>query len=981
LPALQKARAINHDPRLSDNDHINIEKFLDIVRKATYAGGDLNNSLNVAMEPRNESVREEHGPNSESGKPESEDQKASRLRIWWFKQTQSRLAKVIVTLIAITAFEGQSFYKLKDVYTGLSQSADSADVLRIIDEAVSPRLADATKMDFVFALSFCVLVQLFVWQRPTNGVTPRKWLQRSFAGIAALALLIDVFENVAILEVIDSRSPWWAECVAEVQGAKFTLYFLAFGGFFVGTCERLIQDRAKGTGAKSPGQVAETLVRQAKLTGERTLFAIAADSAAIVKTLMPVLVPLILFGGLMQMGQFRDALLSLPTVGLKQGSTLALLFAFSIVTWFWSRILIDRLLHDWKSNPTICPLRNWTLSNGPAVVAILPLLIFARTCWTVWFSGKTESTILDFHNAGLFVIFVWAISLAIVLLVWHLIGRLFLLKKRPKKSEWITLAEGIPNKIGQVVAWSMVGVALVLAGWFLFRPYQIGALTGPVATVVIGATFWTNILSSLRLLSHQLDLPLFKIAVAGSLLLSYFNLRDNRRVRLVRRPLNASKTLQEHFTKWLNERIGDEGDKKPPYPVFVVCMEGGGMRAGYVAAATMAAIQARNPEFYDHVYAVSSVSGGSLGSAVIASLDRAKVECRKWPDMVDSLLKADLLSPIAGQFLLLDAPYKLSPLPMRFQALDRSKALSRSLEDAWSASGISGDNPLNLPLSKIADEPNLRKGPALLFNTTTVDGGLRMVLGPVRLPEASNGGLHCFATRAGDQDIKMSDAASLSARFPGITTSGEIPVWPRLRLIDGGLADNSGVATGIDMVRELATIADVRVTNSKSNSQKIRIVLITIGGTPGAAKADRTTEPAFNEAIAYIQSGVGLLLSSNAVPPQTANASLAGLRLRSTRSEKVDIYARRLPFELEDPDKKVPLAWVLSKTARDEVRKQVGGAWTDGTCREFDDPSTKGNRAALQGVMDLLAGVTPEEGEKKRNFDNATTTAKTLSHR
>src|SRR5258706_2825494 len=77
------------------------------------------------------------------------------------------------------------------------------------------------------------------------------------------------------------------------------------------------------------------------------------------------------------------------------------------------------------------------------------------------------------------------------------------------------------------------------------------------------------------------------------------------------------------FQQWLNVRrdqIVNYGTVHPgrKYPVFVVAAQGGGYYAAYHSGLFLARLEDRCPSFADHTFAVSSVSGGSLGAAVFA---------------------------------------------------------------------------------------------------------------------------------------------------------------------------------------------------------------------------------------------------------------------------------------------------------------------------------------------------------------------------
>src|SRR5262249_39717770 len=78
------------------------------------------------------------------------------------------------------------------------------------------------------------------------------------------------------------------------------------------------------------------------------------------------------------------------------------------------------------------------------------------------------------------------------------------------------------------------------------------------------------------------------------------------------------------FYQWYDKREDREhfAEKGKPYPVYIVAAEGGGMYAGYHVASFLGRMQDFCPNFAEHTFAVSSVSGGSLGAGVFATLAR-----------------------------------------------------------------------------------------------------------------------------------------------------------------------------------------------------------------------------------------------------------------------------------------------------------------------------------------------------------------------
>ena len=128
-------------------------------------------------------------------------------------------------------------------------------------------------------------------------------------------------------------------------------------------------------------------------------------------------------------------------------------------------------------------------------------------------------------------------------------------------------------------------------------------------------------------------------------------------------------SAREALNAWLQTR-GDKnhyGDQ--PYPVFFVTAAGGGMYAAHHAASVLARLQDRCPNFAQHVFSISAVSGGSLGAAVFASLanhfapNASHQPCRLGPLMAGPMeqrvqkyfLDADLLAPVVAASLFPDS--------------------------------------------------------------------------------------------------------------------------------------------------------------------------------------------------------------------------------------------------------------------------------------------------------------------------------------
>ena len=287
--------------------------------------------------------------------------------------------------------------------------------------------------------------------------------------------------------------------------------------------------------------------------------------------------------------------------------------------------------------------------------------------------------------------------------------------------------------------------------------------------------------------------------------------------------------LRTSFLAWLQVRrpaIEAYKKKGKTYPVLVVAAQGGGVYAGYHSALSLARLYDSCPEIVNHMFVLSGVSGGALGSAVFAELVRSVPEalrpkpgevaegCNPRPGApkleakVKEFFAADFLSPVVDSALLFDLPSLLVPW-LRF-GMDRAYALEYAFEDAWqkiaktkSAQRGKGPPP---PYGLEADfygrwTPD-GPVPALFLGTTGVNSGVPVLVSQIkwaqgqglRLPrDMSEEDREELSRRAQAQEdrtgnslianildfrpdlqMSVSTAVALSARFPYVTPPANI---------------------------------------------------------------------------------------------------------------------------------------------------------------------------------------------------------------
>lgn len=101
---------------------------------------------------------------------------------------------------------------------------------------------------------------------------------------------------------------------------------------------------------------------------------------------------------------------------------------------------------------------------------------------------------------------------------------------------------------------------------------------------------------------------------------------DNHDLRLSTADLTAAKQrplIERAATRWFDhvDRIHPPaGSEDRVIPLVIVATAGGASRAAYWTGTVLAALQEGAPKFTDHLFAISSVSGGSLGAAAFVVL-------------------------------------------------------------------------------------------------------------------------------------------------------------------------------------------------------------------------------------------------------------------------------------------------------------------------------------------------------------------------
>jgi predicted chitinase len=430
-----------------------------------------------------------------------------------------------------------------------------------------------------------------------------------------------------------------------------------------------------------------------------------------------------------------------------------------------------------------------------------------------------------------------------------------------------------------------------------------------------------------------------------------------------------------------------------------VAAQGGGIYAAYQTAIFLARMQDVCPAFNDHLFAISSVSGGSFGAAAYAAAmkslaDEASAAARLQPGSapqqaatadpcptiseyfsferpgrgldlpgpleikVRKMFAHDFLSPLVSAMLFPEFSQAFIPAPI--SQFDRARALEFAFEKSESV--LHADDKRYL--STNFGDHWMPDGtiPALIMNSTDAASGRRIVMSPFEFGGDKNSNMNSIIPywdlgKDADQKaqkppvIRLSTAAGISARFPWVTPAATIPVGdPRLgkaqkiRLVDGGYVDNSGVETALNLLESIQPSVD-SINKPPTDLQRVASATAgtTVGATAAAGKKVRArlvvlsggdypvrTTFALGEILEPIRALLSTRGSRAYVAIDTAARRFPPRELASIGEgeAKISVDARDLRLaSLNSHFYPLPLGWSMSNRTRQIIEKQSGHFW------------------------------------------------------
>jgi hypothetical protein len=508
----------------------------------------------------------------------------------------------------------------------------------------------------------------------------------------------------------------------------------------------------------------------------------------------------------------------------------------ALQSWYWSRQLLRVDFPQCAATPQAADEAPQVSKTTAEMAEAHPGLhkwmprVLGIAAFLIAIGALLRAAYLDYSGGWDYTMMVITITIAI-LLVLMILFIVFVVIRRAKfgASPRVTSHSALATSTRWILRSTLV-VALLFVVWTALSPLTAGVMFPSPSMLMLSAALWIGIGSWIVYWADLYRVPLFATLLLMAIVFSFFN--DNHAVRKL--PIDAGggtpaarMAVDKTFDEWLKRlRAKHPGEANPP--VYIVATEGGGIRAAYWTAAVLTALQDAAPPFADHLFAISSVSGGSVGAtvftALVADTNRAVAvsdcDAMNTPDRqktfrfaAQQVLSYDSLAPTLASLLHADLVQRF--LPVGFIP-DRAKAIETGWERGWrthihTANGGDDDFFSTGFMKMYASRPNVLL-PSLFLNGTIVERGNRILASNCivdgnapqnQIPRGDIPNSYDIFNQIGS-DMRLSTAAHNSARFTYVSPAGSI-LNPGLidHVVDGGYFENSGGQTAADLLRKL----------------------------------------------------------------------------------------------------------------------------------------------------------------------------------
>jgi predicted acylesterase/phospholipase RssA len=472
------------------------------------------------------------------------------------------------------------------------------------------------------------------------------------------------------------------------------------------------------------------------------------------------------------------------------------------------------------------------------------------------------------------------------------------------------------------------GISLIAAICYLtaifYLPFANSIGSFPFSLLGLGVLLgFANIISLLSILSGINFTVVYLVLV---FVIGY--MFEPHNVRILRDRSDTAKVfeerqhLEEFFVNWLQQRQ-TEIRRDSIYPVFFVLADGGASRSGYWTAAVLSRLEEGSRQHFSrHLICLSGTSGGSLGNSTFFcllqqrdSINRARHTMLR---EAEDYLKSDFLTYTLARMMGPDLFRPIFPFPFIY---DRAAALEHAIEHAAPDSVIIRKAFRQRMSGMIARrEDSAYQLPILCINTTRMQDGTPGLVSNILIDSAIFGKrIDVLSQLKAGQDMRLSTAVILGARFPYVSPAGRIR---NNYYVDGGYFDNSGAGAVHEMIIQLnqwvqdsSWYSQFPRLKNLQLAKKLRWYVIHItNASPDPVRLEKV-HPVINDLLSPVQTLLG------SYSTQTVVNNLRLIRYLGELNKDTTYFPISL-YEKNDTNT-YPMNWAISDTTLRKMNERL----------------------------------------------------------
>ncbi len=599
--------------------------------------------------------------------------------------------------------------------------------------------------------------------------------------------------------------------------------------------------------------------------------------------------------------------------------------------WFWPRRIIES---NYGTDRTHWKHFRHLLDYWPRVLGTIPFAVFA------YILLQTDPA----DRTGTFFGIV-ALTAAALLGFWLFVGARYRVVEHLGKGKLAAVAHADQPLKSFGFWWPVINVAVSAVIFVLacFAPAHTGHALGPSAIVFLALAGFLPYVTLVGQAGSIFRVPMTLIVALWALGWSFAgdgvhwvgHRAPFGRPALLDQAQLKRETMAAALERWRVAK-GDDDQR----PVFVIATEGGASRAGLWTARVLNELQSatwKGPHpFSDSVFAISSISGGSVGSVGwVKGLQQAPADANPVVDFAGR----DALGPAFATTFYPQALHTFLPIP---GLADDAEGLERGWEDNWKTACKACGQGLNQPFLDLYRQPKAAaKGgsaswtPLLLIGGAEEETGIRVMTSPVRFDDIIDADDFFSLSRA---NISQSTAIHNGARFPWVTSPGRIDAFTSdgghdgvVHVVDGGYFDGSGVEAAREIVTWQAKGEGQAASESNLSLNHRPKILIIIRYLGVPKRVDTRYKPVTG-ANGLIGPLVGVFAARDGhekhllKPVQPGAAGVPSDSDNTVKAAKVAVVAGTdwnvcYITLFSKPGEDLPMDWVLSQSVDDFMKK------------------------------------------------------------